>query len=175
MKLKVLKCPECRANIEIEEGRTSCFCSYCGCKIIIDDEKSETTINKNININKNITHTERYVNEAEVLEIKTRDKNQKRNVILSIAIPLAAILFFVGIFGVAKHNSNVEEERLQTIVDEVMVDIKNGDFIIRGVVNTMSKHAPSPYDLCDSIRGWIRRLPSAAEADEELKHWDDEQ
>ena len=128
MKLKVLKCPECRANIEIEEGRTSCFCSYCGCKIIIDDEKSETTINKNININKNITHTERYVNEAEVLEIKTRDKNWKRNVILSIAIPLAAILFFVGIFGVAKHNSNVEEERLQTIVDEVMVDIKNGDF-----------------------------------------------
>lgn len=75
MKLKVLKCPECRANKEIEEGRTSCFCSYCGCKIIIDDEKSETTINKNININKNITHTERYVNEAEVLEIKTRDKN----------------------------------------------------------------------------------------------------
>lgn len=54
-------------------------------------------------------------------------------------------------------------------------DIKNEEFIIRGAVNTMSKHAPSPYDLCDSIRGWIRRLPSAAEADEELAHWDDEQ
>ncbi len=46
MKLKVLKCPECRANLEIEEGRTSCFCQYCGCKIILDDEKQETTINK---------------------------------------------------------------------------------------------------------------------------------
>ena len=39
MNLKVLKCPECRANLEIEDNRTSCYCQYCGCKIILDNEK----------------------------------------------------------------------------------------------------------------------------------------
>lgn len=77
MKLKVLKCPECRANIEIEEGRNSCFCTYCGCKIILDEEKQETTINKNINITKNINKTNRYINDAEVERVKTEDKKDK--------------------------------------------------------------------------------------------------
>lgn len=122
MKLKVLKCPECRSNLEIEEGRNFCFCNYCGCKIVLDDEKQESTINNNF------TYTEHYVNEAEVIEAKSKAEHWKRNLILSITIPLAAILFFVGIFGFAKHSSNVEEEKLQAIVDEVMIDIDNGDF-----------------------------------------------
>lgn len=79
MKLKVLKCPECRANIEIEDGRDSCFCTYCGCKIILDDEKRETTINKNINITKNINKTNRYIDDAEVERVKTEDKKDKRS------------------------------------------------------------------------------------------------
>ena len=32
-----LKCPECGANLEIDDGRKQCFCQYCGNKIIIDD------------------------------------------------------------------------------------------------------------------------------------------
>ena len=52
MKLKVLKCPECRANLEIEDDRTSCYCQYCGCKIILDSEKQEYTYNKNVNVSR---------------------------------------------------------------------------------------------------------------------------
>lgn len=128
MKLTVLKCPECGANIEIEEGRDFCFCNYCGCKILIDDEKKETTINKNINIAKSTTYTKRYINEADVIEAKSRERNRKRNLILSISISLVVILFFASVIGVAKHSSNVEEEKLQAIVNEVMTDIENGDF-----------------------------------------------
>ena len=32
------KCPECGANLSIEEGRTKVFCSYCGAKIIITND-----------------------------------------------------------------------------------------------------------------------------------------
>ena len=32
-----LKCPECGANLEIDDGRKQCFCQYCRNKIIIDD------------------------------------------------------------------------------------------------------------------------------------------
>lgn len=33
-----LKCPECGANLSVEEGRTQVFCSYCGTKITINNE-----------------------------------------------------------------------------------------------------------------------------------------
>lgn len=73
-------------------------------------------------------HIERYINDADVIEAKSRAKNRKCNLILNIIIPLVAILLFVGIFGAVKHSSNVEEDKLQAIVDEVMIDIENGDF-----------------------------------------------
>ena len=128
MKLKVLKCPECRANIEIEDGRNFCFCNYCGCKIILDDEKQETTINKNVNINKNTTHTQRYINDAEVIKAESEAKESKRGIWIGILVPVICFLIFFGYFGVQKHASNVEEEKLQTIVEQVMVDIENEDF-----------------------------------------------
>ncbi len=33
-----VKCPECGASLNIEEGRSQVFCSYCGTKIIINNE-----------------------------------------------------------------------------------------------------------------------------------------
>ena len=38
IKLNVIKCPECGANLQIEEGRKQMFCSYCGTKIIMTNE-----------------------------------------------------------------------------------------------------------------------------------------
>ena len=37
MKLIAVKCPQCDATIDIDENRKSCFCSFCGAKILIDD------------------------------------------------------------------------------------------------------------------------------------------
>ena len=44
MKMITLKCPECGADIDIEEGHKQCFCKYCGTKILIDDGRSTTHI-----------------------------------------------------------------------------------------------------------------------------------
>ena len=35
LKFNSIKCPECGANLPIEEGRDTLFCSYCGNKIIV--------------------------------------------------------------------------------------------------------------------------------------------
>ena len=43
MKLEVLKCPSCGANIEIEEYAESCECEYCGATITIAPTKNTTT------------------------------------------------------------------------------------------------------------------------------------
>ena len=38
MRFVKLVCPHCGANLEIEDGRNKCFCSYCGGAVFIDDE-----------------------------------------------------------------------------------------------------------------------------------------
>lgn len=38
VKFTAIKCPECGANLDIEEGRRQMFCSYCGAKIIMSNE-----------------------------------------------------------------------------------------------------------------------------------------
>lgn len=92
MKAKSLKCPECGANLVIEEGRSFCFCQYCGCKIMLDDEKQEYTINKNINIKKNVH--KRYTNDAEVIKANNTEKENKRSWI-------ALIVYFAILIGIA--------------------------------------------------------------------------
>lgn len=38
VKLITLKCPECGSLLDIEEGREFIYCSYCGAKVLIDNE-----------------------------------------------------------------------------------------------------------------------------------------
>lgn len=38
VKFTAIKCPECGANLDMEEGRKQMFCSYCGAKIIMSNE-----------------------------------------------------------------------------------------------------------------------------------------
>jgi len=38
VKLISVKCPDCGATLNIEEGRTQAFCTYCGAKVLINNE-----------------------------------------------------------------------------------------------------------------------------------------
>lgn len=123
MKLKVLKCPECRANLEVEEGRTSCFCQYCGCKIILDDEKQEYTINKNININKTIH--KRYTDDAEVIRETSKEKENKRSwiallicAIIAIGIPFGMLAKFGIEENIAKNEGKISAGFYRDLVGE---------------------------------------------------------
>ena len=84
MKLRTLNCPNCGGmlNMEVLADTDSVFCSYCGKKFFLDDEKKEYTINKNINkyyeTNKNINISRyaynRYTDDAEVIKAKNESK-----------------------------------------------------------------------------------------------------
>lgn len=91
MKAYEIKCPECGASLEIEEGRKQIFCQYCGTRILIDDEIER----------KEVTH--RYIDEAEIIKSnneveleRLRQEEKKRNDSAHMKILIGcAIAFFI--------------------------------------------------------------------------------
>ena len=51
-----VKCPECGANLPIEEGRDQIFCSYCGTKVIVTNDNE---------------HIFRHIDEAGIMQAET--------------------------------------------------------------------------------------------------------
>ena len=101
MKLINLRCKNCGAELQIDPERKQAFCSYCGTRLLLDDES--------INI------TNRFVDEARVREAEVRLKEleyeherelreellrqeQKKTYRLSVGVYLAALIitYFVG-------------------------------------------------------------------------------
>lgn len=68
IQIYTLKCPECGASLDIEEGRKQIFCSYCGSKLLLHDN-NEFTI--------------RYIDEAKVQSAKTEHAITLNNIELS--------------------------------------------------------------------------------------------
>ena len=66
MKTVKLTCQNCGANLDVK-GNIA-FCSYCGAKLVMDDENRTTTHNYHYNY----THTKR--DEARIRENERKDK-----------------------------------------------------------------------------------------------------
>lgn len=96
MKIHKLNCPNCNGilDMKIAENASSLFCPYCGQQFMLDDEKKEYTINKNINIKKSIHN--RYTDDAEVIKAMNKDKGDKRRYLMilvcfAISIGMAVV------------------------------------------------------------------------------------
>lgn len=73
VKMIPLTCPSCGATLEVRNDTKTCFCTYCGTKLLIDDGSKTVTINKNVNIN----NTNTYVDQAELEKIKLQQEQWK--------------------------------------------------------------------------------------------------
>ena len=108
MKLHKLRCPNCAGTLDIKlDDNEYIFCPYSGEKFLDQDGKKEYTftqnvnIKKDININKNISHTQRNIDEAEVIRAKTESREKKFSWLGGAALGLMwvlciGILFFMG-------------------------------------------------------------------------------
>ena len=52
MKMIKMRCPNCNADLSVDSDQKICFCSYCGTRILLDDET--TTYNVNVKYDQNI-------------------------------------------------------------------------------------------------------------------------
>ena len=93
-KLVSMKCPECNAALNVEEGRKQIFCSYCGTKIIIDNDNEY--VYRHIDEAKiKRVETEQLLRLREMeLEEKERDRSRKSK---RISYIVAGVLFLVGL------------------------------------------------------------------------------
>ncbi len=102
MKTVNLTCQNCGANLDVKDNIA--FCSYCGAKLVIDDENRTTTHNYNYNY----THTKR--DEARIREndrkekvrlqeLENEEKQKKRDhkqIFFIFGILIFIMLFSVG-------------------------------------------------------------------------------
>lgn len=133
MKVHTLKCTNCAAALEIEDGVDTFFCRYCGYKMILV-EISEASIRAKVRL-KEIEHRERIKDkqyEHERYKIDKDEINKKkenrRNFITSVVGISVLFLLLTFLFGYGKMESISEEKHLEAIVDEIMDDIDNGDY-----------------------------------------------
>lgn len=133
MKLHTLKCINCGSPLEIEDGIDTFYCKSCGHKIILG-ELSEASINAKVQMKK-MEHQERmrdrqYEQQSYNFDKKVQYKNNesRQKTIIGVIGISAFFLLFMGIFGVAYIGSVMEERKLEAKVNEIMIDINNGDY-----------------------------------------------
>lgn len=95
MKLNPIECPSCGAKLKIQPGSDYIECRSCGGVFYLDNGKTELTFTKNINIKKETSHTERYIDEAEVIKARTKAKGDKSFSIYVLSIFLPILLLCV--------------------------------------------------------------------------------
>ena len=105
MNIISVRCPSCGASLNIEEGRTRCFCQYCGTPIAIDDG----SVNVNQHIEQKISYTGDHISiirdeaklkelEIEQLRAELEYKKFEREKKSSIIRTIIKISWFVFLF-----------------------------------------------------------------------------
>ena len=92
-----IKCPECGAKLTIEGGRNQAFCTYCGAKILVQNENEH--IVRHIDEAKvKKAETDRYIRlkhlEMEEKQQAYERKRIKFRTILSLVLAVIGILIF---------------------------------------------------------------------------------
>ena len=94
IKLIPVKCPECGASLNAEEGRQQMFCQYCGAKIILsnDNEYIIRTIDeagiKKAEVDRSI--------QMKKLELAEKER-QFQKTFTTIALAIALVMFVFSI------------------------------------------------------------------------------
>lgn len=107
--MKILKCENCGANIEIKEGKQEGYCEYCGAKYVLNSEK----------------HEEDYELERLIVEETERTKREKfkiaeerKKIIMAVVgtIMFVIMCIIIGFSADACEKRNLEKKEQEHIV-----------------------------------------------------------
>ena len=97
VKLISVKCPECGANLNIEEDREQAFCTYCGTKILLHNE-NEHIYRRIDEAGIKQAETERIIRlrEIELAEKKYTDAKKRERIYFGMLL-IGVVLFVASI------------------------------------------------------------------------------
>lgn len=183
MKMYLLDCPACGAQVEIEHERKSCFCTHCGRKIYLDDGT------KRVEITKDIKYHKTYTDEAKIKEIESRERiyekelakdkafvkqKNKQGIITTVCV-VVGIIFVISLFGLLigsqKKASDEEEMELQRTIEEILQDIEKSEYDVARIkaesLYYTSNWSDEIEDKWDSIRKeLLKQIDEAEKASE---------
>lgn len=102
------RCPDCGANLPIEEGRTQIFCSYCGANIIVTNDNEQ--IFKHIDVAEvKYAETDQMVKmkKLEIIEKNRLASEKSKRIKLKISIALG-IVIIISLIITAFNDSNFD-------------------------------------------------------------------
>ena len=112
MKMIAHVCPKCGANLEIEEERTSFFCTYCGTLISIDDEVERKEV-------VHVIRDEAKLKELELEEAKRLKEEQEEKLVQNRRVKrnirrliIFVILSIMPLSSLDTFNRGSKEERI---------------------------------------------------------------
>ena len=97
-KLLLLKCPECDAELSVKDNLDMFYCTHCGRKIILDDEKRrEALLSREKMEHETRLHTWKLNQQAairrEELQHEAREKQKSRDTMWKIVILVIVLIF----------------------------------------------------------------------------------
>ncbi len=129
MDLKALTCPKCGANLDVEDGIDMFYCKYCGTKIILDGQSEAAYVAK-VRV-KHMEHKERLQdkrNAQERYRMEFKQKDEKRTWLIYCVFMIAILAIVSIVMLLGNTGAKRQERELQSIVNQIMIDIENHDF-----------------------------------------------
>ncbi len=133
-----LKCPNCGADLEAEDGIESFFCKYCGTKILLQGQSNEAIKAKaNVQIADKVVELREkryeYQRQKEAQRRKDLEEARKRTkipnlILLVISVLLICFIYFKANTEKNERKSAEQVKQLQVILAEIQGDISDGNY-----------------------------------------------
>lgn len=177
MKLVQMRCPNCKATLDVQNGIDTFFCTYCGTPLMLDGQ-SKSALKAKVRImemeheeriqDRRFEHEERtqrnkYNNEAARWSRKHKSDrfDLKKKVVLIIAPFVALMLYFIIMFswidrpsdGEKKHNAVIEElKELDKEIEEDILHERYDDALVKANRLRADGYSTRDKDIWDEKR-----------------------
>lgn len=100
VKMIPMVCPKCGATIDVQEGTKTCYCTYCGTKILVSDDNNKT-YTKNVNVNQ--TSYDRTEIEKIKLEHDLKVQDEKRTTKHFAFLLICCVICYIILCYIERH------------------------------------------------------------------------
>lgn len=129
-----LKCPNCGADLDAEDGIESFFCKYCGTKIVLQGQSDAAIKAKaNVQIADRVVamRDKRYEYKRYKAEQARKEQEESRKrlpFVLGILFVIIIACFITLGVMVRQERSERQVKQLQTVLAQIQKDINSGDY-----------------------------------------------